>query len=89
MLGHVPKRAQPMVRGALKQIFAAPDRETTGRRSPPSVTSSLSPAGKVARLLAEAEEELLAYMRFPTKHWPNAACAQACRACVEACRTIR
>ena len=26
MLGHVPRQAQPMVRGALKQIFAAPDR---------------------------------------------------------------
>jgi transposase-like protein len=28
-------------------------------------------AGKVARLLEAAEEELLAYMRFPREHWPK------------------
>ena len=28
-------------------------------------------APKVARLLEAAEEELLAYMRFPREHWPK------------------
>ncbi len=71
MLGHVPRQAQPMVRGALKQIFAAPDRASAGDTLA-SVVAQLEPAaGKVARLLEAAEEELLAYMRFPREHWPK------------------
>jgi transposase-like protein len=71
MLGHVPRQAQPMVRGALKQIFAAPDREAAGDTLT-SVVVQLQPAApKVARLLEAAEEELLAYMRFPREHWPK------------------
>jgi putative transposase len=71
MLGHVPRQAQPMVRGALKQIFAAPDRESAGDTLA-AVVAQLQPAvGKVARLLESAEEELLAYMRFPREHWPK------------------
>jgi transposase-like protein len=31
MLGHVPRSGQPLVRGALKQIFAAQDREQAGQ----------------------------------------------------------
>jgi len=31
MLGHVPRSGQPLVRGALKQIFAAHDREQAGQ----------------------------------------------------------
>jgi transposase-like protein len=71
MLGHVPRQAQPMVRGALKQIFAARDREAAGDTLA-SVVAQLEPAaGKVARLLEAAEEELLAHMRFPREHWPK------------------
>jgi putative transposase len=71
MLGHVPRQAQPMVRGALKQIFAAPDRESAAETLAAVVDQLAAPAGKVARLLADAEEELLAYMRFPREHWPK------------------
>jgi len=71
MLGHVPRQAQPMVRGALKQIFAAPDRESAGETLAAVVDQLQTPAGKVALLLEQAEEELLAYMRFPREHWPK------------------
>ena len=72
MLGHVPRTNQPLVRGALKQVFAAPDRQSAGETLT-AVVSQLEPAaaGKVARLLEAAEEELLAYMRFPREHWPK------------------
>jgi transposase-like protein len=71
MLGHVPRTNQPLVRGALKQIFAAPDRTAAGDTLA-GVVSQLEPvAPKVARLLENAEEELLAYMRFPRDHWPK------------------
>jgi putative transposase len=71
MLGHVPRQAQPMVRGALKQIFNCPDRESAGETLAAVVDQLAAPAAKVARLLADAEEELLAYMRFPREHWPK------------------
>jgi putative transposase len=71
MLGHVPRQAQPMVRGALKQIFASPDRESAGETLAAVVDQLDKPAAKVARLLEAAEEELLAYMRFPREHWPK------------------
>jgi transposase-like protein len=71
MLGHVPRTNQPLVRGALKQVFAAPDRASAGETLA-AVVAQLEPAaGKVARLLEAAEEELLAYMRFPREHWPK------------------
>jgi transposase-like protein len=71
MLGHVPRTNQPLVRGALKQIFAATDRAAAGDTLA-GVVAQLQPvAPKVARLLENAEEELLAYMRFPREHWPK------------------
>jgi len=71
MLGHVPRPAQPMVRGALTQILAAPDRASAGDTLA-TVVQQLQPAApKVARLVLDAEEELLAYMRFPREHWPK------------------
>jgi transposase-like protein len=71
MLGHVPRTNQPLVRGALKQIFAAPDRHAAGETLA-AVVAQLTPvAPKVARLLEAAEEELLAYMRFSREHWPK------------------
>jgi transposase-like protein len=60
MLGHFLRHAQPMVRGALKQIFAAPDRESAGDHLAAVVTQLQPAAGKVARLLDAAEEELQA-----------------------------
>ncbi len=74
MLGHVPRQAQPMVRGALKQIFACPDRESAGETLAAVCDQLSTPAPKVARLLEAAEEELLAYMRFPREHWPKIRC---------------
>lgn len=71
MLGHVPRERHPLVRGALKQIFASLDRERAGQATA-AVIDQLGPAApKVARLLEEAEEDLLAYMRFPREHWPK------------------
>jgi putative transposase len=71
MLGHVPRTNQPLVRGALKQIFAAPDRDAAGETLAGVVTQLGRVAPKVARLVEDAEEELLAYMRYPREHWPK------------------
>ena len=71
MLGHVPRQQHPLVRGALKQVFAAVDREMAGQVAAGVITQLQAVAPKVARLLEDAEEDLLAYMRFPREHWPK------------------
>lgn len=71
MLGHVPRQQHPLVRGALKQVFAAVDRQMAGQVAAGVITQLQAVAPKVARLLEDAEEDLLAYMRFPREHWPK------------------
>jgi putative transposase len=71
MLGHVPRPSHPLVRGALKQVFAAADRDMAAHAAAGVIAQLATVAPKVARLLEEAEEDLLAYMRFPREHWPK------------------
>ena len=69
MLGHCGKAQQPLVSGAIRQIFAAESAgEARTRLDEVTVVLSQS-APKVARLLAEAEDDLLAFMAFPREHW--------------------
>jgi transposase-like protein len=69
MLGHVPRQSHPLVGGALKQVFAALDRDSAGQIATSVIAQLADVAPKVARLLEDAEEDLLAYMRFPREHW--------------------
>jgi transposase-like protein len=71
MLGHVPRQSHPLVRGALKQVFAALDRDQAAQVATGVIGQLEGVAPKVARHLEEAEEDLLAYMRFPREHWPK------------------
>jgi putative transposase len=71
MLGHVPRQSHPLVRGALKQVFAAVDRDMAGNVATSVIAQLRGVAPKVARLLEDAEQDLLAYMRFPREHWPK------------------
>jgi putative transposase len=69
MLGHVQKAQQPLVATALRQIFAAQSHDE-GRALLADVAARLQRAApKVAQLLLEAEDELLAFLRFPHDHW--------------------
>jgi len=68
-LVRVPRGAQAMVAAAIRTIFAQPDRENAGTQLR-RVADGLRPRfGAVARLLEDAEHELLAYMAFPREHW--------------------
>jgi transposase-like protein len=71
MLGHVPRQSHPMVRGALKQVFAAVDRDMAAQVATSVIGQLRGVAPKVARLLEDTEQDLLAYMRFPREHWPK------------------
>jgi putative transposase len=69
MLGHVHKAQQPLVATALRQIFAAQSHDE-GRALLSDVADRLQRAApKVAQLLVDAEDELLAFLRFPRDHW--------------------
>jgi putative transposase len=69
MLGHCGKAQQPMIAAAIRQIFAAESGEEARERLAGVVAALAQSAPKVARLLAAAEEELLAFMAFPKEHW--------------------
>jgi putative transposase len=71
MLGHCAKAQQPLVATAIRQIFAAEGAADGHARLGEVVAAPGQTAPKVARLLADAEHELLAFMAFPPEHWPK------------------
>jgi putative transposase len=69
MLRHCRPAQRGLVSAALREIFNAPGHEEA-RRLATEVIARLSPeAPKVAELLTEAEEDLVAFYRFPAPHW--------------------
>src|SRR3954447_867549 len=69
MLGHVAKAQQPLVSGAIRQLFHAADGAEARERLGQVVDQLAGPAPKVAELLEAAEEDLLAFYAFPRDHW--------------------
>jgi putative transposase len=71
MLGHVHRGQQGMIAAALRQVFQA-DSLDEARRVCAEVIGRLEPvAPKVAALLTEAEDDLLAFYAMPPEHWPK------------------
>ena len=69
MLGHVARAQQPLVSGAIRGIFTAAS-AAEARQRLGQVADQLRPhAAKVARLLEDAEADLLAFYGFPAEHW--------------------
>lgn len=68
-LALVPKGAQQMVAATIRTVFYQPDTESarsTWRR----VADGFQPRWpRLAKLLDEAEDEVLAYLAFPHEHW--------------------
>ena len=73
LLVHIPKSAQTMVSALVRTIFAQPDQDKA-RAELRRVADNLEERfPKAAALLAEAEDDIVAYMRFPTEHWKQIA----------------
>jgi transposase-like protein len=70
-LGHVRKDQQGMVAALLRPIFNASDREAARGLVGDALDRLRKPLPKVAELLEEAEEDLLAFYGFPLMHWPK------------------
>jgi putative transposase len=70
-LGHVRKDQQGMVAALLRPIFNAGDRDAARELTGDALNRLRKPLPKVAALLEEAEEDLLAFYAFPEAHWPK------------------
>jgi transposase-like protein len=69
MLKHCRPAQRGMVSAALREIFNAESHEAARERSGEVLERLGGPVPKVAELLTEAEEDLLAFYRFPEAHW--------------------
>ena len=69
MLGHVSRAQQPLVSGALRSVFNAANPTEARQRLAAVVDQLADAAPKVARLLEDAEADLLAFYAFPAEHW--------------------
>jgi len=70
-LGYVRKDQQGMVAALLRPIFNADDRDGARELVDDALERLRKPLPKVATLLEEAEEDLLAFYSFPLMHWPK------------------
>lgn len=68
-LGLVPKGAQQMVAASIRTVFAQPDAESAHQQWRKVADSFRARYPKLAQLLDHAEDEVLAYLRFPPEHW--------------------
>jgi transposase-like protein len=71
MHGHCRRDERGLVSAALREIFDAPDAAAARERFGAVLERFELAVPKVAELLEEAEEDLLAFYRFPQAHWPK------------------
>jgi transposase-like protein len=71
MLRHCRASQRGMISAALREVFNADGHEAARERCGEVIDKLADPAPKVARLLEHAEEDLLAFYRFPSAHWPK------------------
>ncbi len=71
MHGHCRRDERGLVSAALREIFNAPDAEVARERFGAVLERFRGTVPKVAELLEDAEEDLLAFYRFPAPHWPK------------------
>ena len=68
-LGHARREQQPMLAALLRPIFNADSREAGREQLGEALERLGKPLPKIAALLEEAEEDLLAFYAFPAPHW--------------------
>jgi len=71
MHGHCRRSERGLVSAALREIFDADSHEQARTRLGDVLDRFRGPVAKVAELLEAAEEDLLAFYRFPAPHWPK------------------
>jgi len=69
LLCRVPKASQDLVATVVRSIFAQPDADTVRAQHEQVVDQLEAKFPDAARLLSEAEDEILAFASFPKEHW--------------------
>jgi putative transposase len=69
LLDHVAKPAQAMVATLVRTIFMQPDAESVRTQFARVVEQLMPKFPKVAAMLRDAREDLLAFTAFPKEHW--------------------
>src|SRR5437870_845087 len=70
-LGHVRKDQQGMVAALLRPLFNADSGDQARELVGAALERLHKPLPKIAELLEEAEDDLLAFYAFPADHWPK------------------
>jgi putative transposase len=68
-LGHARKDQHGLLAALIRPIFRADSGEEARRRLGEAVSQLERPLPKVAAMLEEAEEDILAFYAFPAEHW--------------------
>jgi len=68
-LACVAKRNRAMVAAALRNAFDQPNRDAAKAQWQKLIDAFVDPADKLAKLMREAEHDVLAFMSFPSDHW--------------------
>ncbi len=68
-LSTVPKEAQQMVGATIRTVFAQPDVQSAHQQWRRVADGFRGRFAKLAELMDEAEEDVLAYVVFPKEHW--------------------
>jgi putative transposase len=70
-LGHARQDQHGLLAALIRPIFRAESGEEARRRLGEAVSQLERPLPKVAAMLEEAEEDILAFYAFPAEHWPK------------------
>ena len=69
--GHCRKDQHDALGALIRQLFTAPDGAEARRRLADAIAQLEPRLPKIARLLDEAEHDVLAFYAFPAEHWPK------------------
>ena len=83
--GHARREQQPMLAALLRPIFNADTGEQARELVGDALERLRKPLPKIAALLEEAEDDLLAFYAFPADHWRS--CARRTRSSASTARS--
>jgi putative transposase len=69
--GHCRKDQHDALGAVIRQLFTAPDDAEARRRLGDAVIQLQARLPKIAALLEDAEDDVLAFYAFPAEHWPK------------------
>ena len=69
LLAHIPQRDKSLVAALVRMVFAQPKRAVAGEQLRETANLMAKRWPKAAELLEQAENDVLAYMAFPSEHW--------------------